>query len=291
MGYSISGMRIYKIRILWAIYIICAALFFFYILFPSETVKEYLADQIRRTHPGFTAKIGRVKPVFPPGLILYDVRINHLGRNWADLEELKLSPDVWSLFLATTHLSFHGNGYGGTLKGRADISKNSENRELTIDADLTGIQVKQLEALRAITAHKISGNLDATLTLMPHRGLSGNLILRNGQIEFSPPVLNQNLLSFKTIEAELMLDGRSLTINRCQIDGNQLNADVSGSISFGNRWARKILDLSGTVRPHTALLAKMGRNIPQLFAASNLEERGLPFKITGPLDSPRYSFK
>ncbi|MCK4985090.1 MAG: type II secretion system protein GspN [Desulfobacterales bacterium] len=287
-------MQVLKSRISWAIYIICAALFFFYTLFPSDTVKEYLADQIRQVHPDLTVEIGRVKPGFPPGLKLYDVRVYHLGQTLADLENLKISPDVLSLFLATTHLSFKGNGYGGTLKGRVDINKNSANREVMIGADLSGIQVKQLEALSAITTHKISGNLGGTLTFktkVPHQGLSGNLILTDGQIEFSPPVLSQNLLSFNTIEAELMLNNRSLTINRCQLEGNQLDADVSGSIKFSGRSARKILDLSGTVRPHAALLAKLGKNIAQLLAGSNLDNQGLPFKITGTMDSPKYSFK
>jgi type II secretion system protein N len=287
-------MQVLKSRISWAIYIICAALFFFYTLFPSDTVKEYLADQIRQVHPDFTVEIGRVKPGFPPGLKLYDVRVYHLGQTLADLENLKISPDVLSLFLATTHLSFKGNGYGGTLKGRVDINKNAANTEMMIGADLSGIQVKQIEALSAITTHKISGNLGGTLTFktkVPHQGLSGNLILTDGQIEFSPAILNQNLLSFNTIEAELMLNNRSLTINRCQLEGNQLDADVSGSIKFSGRSARKILDLSGTVRPHAALLAKLGKNITQLLAGSNLANQGLPFKITGSMDSPKYSFK
>jgi type II secretion system protein N len=287
-------MQVLKSRISWAIYIICAALFFFYTLFPSDTVKEYLADQIRQVHPDLTVEIGRVKPGFPPGLKLYDVRVYHLGQTLADLENLKISPDVLSLFLATTHLSFKGNGYGGTLKGRVDINKNAANTEMMIGADLSGIQVRQIEALSAITTHKISGNLGGTLTFktkVPHQGLSGNLILTDGQIEFSPAILNQNLLSFNTIEAELMLNNRSLTINRCQLEGNQLDADVSGSIKFSGRSARKILDLSGTVRPHAALLAKLGKNITQLLAGSNLANQGLPFKITGSMDSPKYSFK
>jgi type II secretion system protein N len=286
-------MQFLKSRISWAIYIICAALFFFYILFPSETVKEYEADQVRRAHPGLAVEIGQVKPGFPPGLKLYNISVYHLGQPLAEMENLKISPDILSLFLSTTHLSFRGNGYGGTVKGQMDISKNSANREMTVDADLTGIQVKQLEALSAITTHKISGNLDGTLTFntkAPHQGLSGDLILTDGQIEFSPPVLNQNMLSFNTIEAELMLNNRSLTINRCQIEGNQLGAHVSGSIKFSSRSAKKVLDLSGTVNPHATLLAKLGKNLPQLLAGRNSDKQGFPFKITGTMDSPEYSF-
>ncbi len=286
-------MQIFKTRISWAIYIICAALFFFYYLFPSDTVKEYLADQIRQTHPNLTVKISRVKPAFPPGLKLKGVSVYHLGQTIAALENLKISPDILSLFTTTTHLSFKGNGYGGTLKGRVDIIKKSSGREVMIDADLAGIQLNQLEALSAVTKHRISGNLDGTLEFkanVPHQTLRGDLILTDGQIEFSPPVLNQNVITFNTIEAELMLNGRSLTINSCQLEGNQLDADVAGSIKFSGRSARKILNLSGTVKLHEALLAKLGKNVPQLLKGSKLGNQGFPFKIKGPMDSPQYSF-
>jgi type II secretion system protein N len=286
-------MLIFKSRILWAIYIICAALFFFYILFPSETLKEYVADQIRQAHPGLTVEIGRLKPGFPPALKLYDVSVYHLGQILAEMENLKISPNILSLFLSTTHLSFKGTGHGGTLKGQVDISTNSANREMTIDADLAGIQVNDLEALSAITTHQISGNLDGTLrfkTNAPQQGLSGDLILTDGQIEFSPPLLNQNTLAFNTIEADVMLNNRSLIISRCQIEGNQLGAHFSGSIKISGRSARKILDLSGTVNPHAALLAKLGKNIPQLLAGSDSDKQGFPFRITGTMDSPEYSF-
>ncbi|MCK4988727.1 MAG: type II secretion system protein GspN, partial [Desulfobacterales bacterium] len=280
-------------RISWAIYIICAALFFFYYLFPSDTVKEYLADQIQKTHPNLTVKISRVRPAFPPGLKLYRVSVYHLDQTLAGLDDLKISLDILSLFLATTHLRFEGNGYGGILKGRVDIIKKSPGREVMIDADLSGIQVNQIEALSAVTTHKISGNLEGRLTFKsnePNQALTGDLTLINGQVEFSPPVLSQNVITFDTIEAEVELNDRSLMINRCQLEGSQLDADVAGSIKLSGRSVRKLLDLSGTVKPHEALLAKLGDNIPELIKGSKLENQGIPFRIKGPMDSPQYSF-
>jgi type II secretion system protein N len=286
-------MQIFKTRISWAIYIICAALFFFYHLFPSDAVKEYLADQIRQMHPYLTVKISRVKPAFPPGLKLYRVSIYHLDQTLAGLDDLKISPDILSLFLATTQLAFEGKGYGGILKGRVDIIKKSPGRDVMIDADLSGIQVSQIEALSAVTTHKISGNLEGRLTFksnVPNQALTADLTLMDGQIEFSPPVLNQNAITFDTIETEVELNDRSLTINRCQLEGSQLDAEVAGSIKFSSGSARKLLNLSGTVMPHEALLAKLGNNIPELIKGSKLENQGIPFRIKGSMDSPQYSF-
>ena len=286
-------MQTVKTRILWAIYIICAALFFFYYLFPSDTIRDYLADQIRQAQPYLTVKISRVKPAFPLGLKLYRVSVYHLGQTVAGLDNLKISPDILSLFLATTHLRFEGNGYDGILKGRADIIDKSPEREVIIDAELSGMQVNQIEALNAVTTHKISGNLEGILTFKSNasnQALTGDLILTGGQIEFSPPVLNQNVIRFDAIETELELNRRSLTINRCQLEGDQLEAEVAGSIKFSGRSSRKILNLSGTVKPHKALLAKLSQNVTELLKGSNLENQGFPFKIKGTLDSPQYSF-
>lgn len=286
-------MQIFKTRISWTIYIICAALFFFYALFPSDTVKEYVADRARLAYPGLIVKMGRVRPVFPPGLKLYDVSVYHLGRQIAELEDLKITPDILSLFSDTAHLTFDGEGYGGILQGGIDIASRSSQRDMVVNADLAGVQMGRVEVLKTLTTHKISGNLNATLTFKanaPGEVLTGILTLSKGQIEFSTPIMKQNAISFDTIEAELVFDGKSLTIKHGRLDGNLLDADVSGSIKFSGRSARKILDLSGTLKPHDALLVKMGQNVSQLIGSRNLQNQGIAFKINGPLDSPNYSF-
>ena len=286
-------MRIFKTRIIWLFYVVCAVLFFFYTLFPADTIKEYLADQVRQMHPDITVKIGRVKPAFPPGLKLYEVRVHHIGRTVADLEKLKIAPDILSLFFDTTHLSFKGSGYGGNLAGGVDIIKKSPSREVMIDAEFTGIQINRVEILQTLSTHKISGNLEGTLALkalVPRQTLAGNLILTEGQIELSPPVLNQNILTFDTIDAEIELNGLTLDIKQCLVEGNELDAEISGSITLAGRGPQKILDLSGTVQPHEELLSRLGKNLQSLLAGKNLENRGFPFKIRGPIDSPKYSF-
>ena len=198
-----------------------------------------------------------------------------------------------SLFLATTHLSFKGNGYGGNFKGDVDIIKKDDNREIVIDADLAGIQVNQLDALRVFTTHRLSGILDGTVTLTtqaPRQALTGDLILTDGKIELSPPWLAQRELTFDSIEAQLMFNGRSLTIERCELIGNQLDGEVTGSIRLSDRSSSRILDLTGNLRPHAEFLARLGNQIPRLLENKNLQNQGVPFKIRGPMESPTYSF-
>ena len=286
-------MPFLKARIAWAAYFIGVALLFLYILFPSETLKGYLATFIRQADPNLTVEIGRLKLGFPPGFRLYDVRVYHSGQAIADFENIKISPDMLSLFLAKTHIAFKGGGYGGNFNGGVDIIKKADEREIIIDTDLAGIQVDQLDVLHTLTTHKISGSLDGTLTLTvkaPHQALRGDLTLTDGKIELSPPVFAQEFLTFDSIEAELTFNGRSLTIERCDLEGNQLDGQVAGSIKINPQSSSKILDLTGTVRPHEALLSQLGSQTSELLANSNLKNQGVPFRIKGPMDSPTYSF-
>lgn len=286
-------MKFFNTRFAWAVYVLGAALVFLYVLFPSELLKEYLANRIHQAHPNLTVEIGRLKPGFPPALRLYDVSVFHSGWSIADLEHLKISPNMISLFLETTHISFKGNGYGGNFKGGMEIIKKNDDPEMVIDADLAGIQVDRLEALRAFTTHRLSGTLEGTLTVtnqMPRQALTGDLVLTDGKIELSPPLLAQKELTFDSIEARLMFNGHSLTIEHCELIGNQLDGEVAGSIRFSNHSSSKILDLTGNVRPHAELVARLGNQVPKLLQNKNLQTRGVPFKIEGPMESPTYSF-
>ena len=286
-------MKFIKTGITWAAFISCAALLLLYVLFPTDSAKQYLANLVRQAHPNLTLEIGRLKLGFPPGVKLYDVSVYHSNQAIADLENVSIRPDILSLFLATTHISFKGNGHGGNFSGDVDIIKNTENREIIIDADFAGIQVNQLEALSAFTTHKISGNLDGTVTFtakMPHQELVGDLTLIDGKIELSPPLLAQKELTFDSIDAQLMFNGRSLTIERCELQGDELDGEVAGSIKFGRQLSSRILDLSGTVRPHETLLARLGDQVPKLLANKNWQTQGVPFRIKGPADAPTYSF-
>ncbi|MBT8331253.1 MAG: type II secretion system protein GspN, partial [Deltaproteobacteria bacterium] len=130
-------MKFFKTRFAWAVYILGAALVFLYILFPSELLKEYLANRIHQAHPDLTVEIGRLKLEFPKALRLYDVNVYHSGWAIADLENLKISPNIVSLFLETTYISFQGNGYGGNFKGDMNIITKADDREMVIDADLS----------------------------------------------------------------------------------------------------------------------------------------------------------
>ena len=102
-------MKISKISLLYGVYIIAMTGFFLYYLFPSETLKTYLAYRLSQGNPDITVTIDRVSPVIPPGINLHDVGIVHQNKALVDVANLKIMPGILSLFSDKSTVNFKGH--------------------------------------------------------------------------------------------------------------------------------------------------------------------------------------
>jgi type II secretion system protein N len=129
-------------------YIIAIAMFFLYVLFPSNALKEYLAYRLSEITPDIQVKIEHADPAFPPG-----VKLQHVGFYQRDaaigrLESIKITRDIFALFRPGAVYSFKGRAYDGELSGKAQIAGDSSLPQVTVDTMLTGIQIKDIPALQ-----------------------------------------------------------------------------------------------------------------------------------------------
>ena len=108
-------MKISKKSIFYTIYIIAITGIFLYFLFPSDTLKTYLAYRLSQGNPDVTVTIDRVSPAIPPGISLYNVGIAHQNKALVDLAKLKLMPAFLSLFSDKTTVTFKGYLNAGTI--------------------------------------------------------------------------------------------------------------------------------------------------------------------------------
>jgi hypothetical protein len=82
------------------------------------------------------------------------------------------------------------------------------------------------------------------------------------------------------------MQNRSLLLRNGRLKGNELDAEIAGSIALDRPPGANALNLSGRVTPHHAFLARAEGSIP----AGLLRRRaGIPFRISGPLDAPGFS--
>ena len=286
-------MKISKNRIFLTAYIFGILVFFLYLAFPSDSVKTYLANRLSGINPQIRVTIERVKPAVPPGVRLLKVDLYHQERFWGSIEDLKIVPRLLSLFGSETSFSFKGNAYAGQIKGNAEIGSNSAAAQMIVNTILTGIQVKDVQAIQDVSDYKISGLLDATLAYksdVRKQTLKGTFTLNACRVDFAAPLFNQRFLTFKDVRADVVLNNQTLTIQRCRITGNQLDASISGSIISNRSTAKTALNLNATLTPHSILWAQLKKSLPfKLLTGDMSAGQSFSFKIRGTVDAPEIS--
>jgi len=273
-------------RMLLILYIAGVAAVFLYLGFPSEALRSHVSHLVSANLPGVSVAIAAVRPTLTAGLELRDVRIDYAQSPVAALERVRIRPELLSLFQARTGYAFAGILGGGEITGRAEVDSALPGPKISMTARIDGILIQQVDRLRNLYGSRLSGRLDGQLNTTEAGALNGKLTITDGQIELAEPLLSQNRFTFRTVTADLSLQNRRLVLRSGRLKGNELDADVSGTISLDQPQATSAVNLSGRVTPHHALLSRVEGSISQ----GLLRRRaGIPFRISGPLDAPGFS--
>jgi type II secretion system protein N len=273
-------------RTLLALYIMAAAAVFLYMGFPSDAVRSHVSHRLSAGLPGLSIGIGMLRPTLTAGLELTDVRIAYAQNPVAAFDRVRIQPDLLSLFQTHTGYSFTGSLGGGEITGRAEVDAAGPAPKVSVNARIDGVLIQQVDRLRNLYGHRLSGRLDGQLNTTAGGALNGKLTLTDGQIELASPLMAQSRFTFRTVEADLTLQNRSLLLRSGRLKGNELDADVSGTITLDPPQAANAMNLSGRVTPHHALLSRAEGTIP----AGLLRRRAaIPFRISGSIDAPGFS--
>ncbi len=291
---SVLKIKLTKNRILFCTYIIGIVVFFLYIGFPSDSIKTYQVYRLSKISPQIRVTIERVKPAFPPGIRLYNVDLYHRENVRVSIETIKIIPQLLSLFGTEKTFSFSGNAYAGMLNGNAEIVSKSPLAQMEVNTILTGIQVKDVQAIQNVSEYEISGILSGKFAYKSdarNQTLRGSFTLNDCRVEFAAPLLNQGHLTFKAVTADVVLNNQTLTIQRSSLVGTQMDASISGSITFDSRTGRQALNLNATITPHHVFWATLKKSLPfDIFKGSKSDAQGFPVKIRGTMDAPEFSF-
>ncbi len=281
-----------KKTLLYTAYIIGITVFFLYYLFPSEAVKDYVAYKMSRANPAISVTIDHVSPVLPPGIKLHDVGIAHGNKALIDLDSVKITPGLLSFFSSTKTARFRARVNAGTVQGWAEVDSRGDQHTEKIEGTISGVQVQGIPALQRLSAHKISGNLGGDFMIVgtgPNRSITGKLTLSDCRIDFDQPVIGLSSLGFSNIDADLVLNKGTLVIKKCSARGNQLDADISGTIALNRGGHQNALNLNGSITPHHALLAEIENSIPADFLGQKKAgQTAISFMIGGTVEVPNF---
>lgn len=273
-------------RVLLAAYLAAVTLVFLYVCFPSEALRAHVAYRLSASLPGLTLAVAEVRPSLPTGIALRDVRISHADKPLAVIERLRVRLDLPSLLKSKTAYGFDGAIGSGDITGRAEVDSSGPRPKVSLNARFGGVLLQQVPGLRALYGSRLAGRLDGSLVVNEAGVLTGKLTVTDGQVELASPLFDQSNFTFRTVEADITLQNRSLLLRNGRLRGNELDAEISGTIGLNQPQGAGALNLSGRVTPHAAFMAKAEGSLP----ANLLRRRAaIPFRVSGSLEAPGFS--
>ncbi len=273
-------------RLLTGLYLLSAMLVFLYIGFPSEALRAHVTHSLSARLPELSVAIGDMRPALPAGIVLNGVRVYHANVPLAVIDRLRIHPNLFSLWQAKTHYDFDGTVGDGQLTGTAETETAGDRKRVSLNARLAGVLLQKLPATQNFLGNKLAGRLDGTLGVNDAGTLTGKLTVSEARVELATPLFDQNVFSFRTAEADLSLQNRTVMVRNGRMKGTDMDAEVSGTIALDAAQGKNALNLSGRVTPHPAFLAKVEGSLPPTLLR---RRAGISFKVSGALNSPWFS--
>jgi type II secretion system protein N len=281
-----------KTWILYGSYAVIVAVFFFYYLFPSHSLKTYIIAQAGRVNPDFRLSAEKAELVFPYKIRLQNVDLDHFSDRLMEADILTVTPRFRSLISRKSLFAFSMNAYQGHISGTADIA---DGQRLVLNAVASEVQLADIPFLNRMSNNKVKGILHGSLNYAAGKGrletLNIDLDITNLAIILASPFFTLEQLEFDTVETDAYLQNQQLKISRVALTGNQIEGNLSGYASIKNDLQRTTVNLSGTVMPQQQFIESSGFQIPPPLMDSLKSGGGIPIRISGPIDNLRLATK
>jgi type II secretion system protein N len=271
------------------------AVVFLYLLFPADSLRAYIQAQIEKNAPDVAVEIGQVSATFPPGLKLANILCEYQELTLVTANQATVRPALLKLLGSEKVVNFNVDTSGGRIDGRGAMQVGKQSA-VSVEAEIDRLALQEIAALRAIPDYIITGLLSGKVTYRATQGRSGNgeadLVATDARLELVNPMFGLESLNFTSVEAQLNLSPRRLQLRRCNLKGNEVDGEISGSVMLRTPMDQSRLNLSGVLRPHAEFMAKLQTTLPvALLGGKNIGQKGLPFRITGTIDKPGFSLR
>jgi type II secretion system protein N len=279
--------------LLYSIYVLAAIVFFIYYLFPSDIIKNYVTSGLNKLNSNINISIDHVSPAFPLGLKLYKVNFYHMDNTLLEAEQIKIVPNLLSLFRSKVIFFFKAKAYMGILEGKGEFIKNRPDQHVVIDGKFSKINIKEIPAVKQFIGRNLTGILEGNFTYHNDEKLGGTsevrCVISDGEIELLKPVFKLENISFSKIEAEMTIGNQRLKVKRCIINAIPMDGNVSGLINLREPFEQSDLRLLGVIKPNQEFLAELGKDLPtNLLPKEIFSKRVVRIRIYGTLDEPRF---
>lgn len=267
-----------------------SVLFFGYVLFPEDRVKDHMLISWAEIFPELDLSIQSLAPSLPLSAKMKGVQVRLENGFGFDIPFISVGYNILSSLGSMRSYSFKADGYDGKADGTFAMTKKAPARN-TANIHLSGIRMETIEPVQKITNGLFSGLLSGEITHDSGKGKDPtflNLVLSDCKMPVKLAFLDLGVMEFKDVLMDAALTGQNFEIRKCTLKGVQADGDFAGQIAFHEDLNRSRLNLSGTINLHHEFL----KTLPQNQAAGNLMTRnGIRFTISGTFEQPKFSLR
>lgn len=281
-------------------YSVAALLVFAYLLFPGDTIAEYLENEAPRRVQGLDLSMESLELSLPLGLALNDVKLSREGRSLFAASQVTLSPKLLRLLVGKIGVDVKSNCYDGNIKLDAKFLERGATGPVAVEVRGESLDAKKMDLIALIAKQPVSGTLDFSASYQGPASQwtqgkgAATATLTDGKTGFLADLIGVKSFSVGkgTVEAELAQG--TLSIKKCQLEGRELNGELSGTVALKQPLGRSGLSLSGSVTPTPALFQQLGSSsaVGQMLRSQSARSGGkIPFDITGTLAENDVEFR
>ncbi len=269
-----KALRFLFMALAGGILVLALLLFFAWLLFPRDFVRDVPEKALNRALPQFQWQVGTVRYDWPLALRLERVEALSSGqgtggaRGTGDtgtaaalfIDSLTLRPDLF-FYLRERQWrgSFAAGLAGGTLQGQGTVQTVNEQQELAVSASLDALDLTALGWLSQMLERQVQGRLSGAIgtrlalrTAMP-ANLQARLRIADGTIPLRNPVLGHERLSFAHLSLQLAQEGRNLILKNGTLDSPLCLGEFAGQIALARPMAESAVSVRGTLQARPAL--------------------------------------
>jgi len=229
------------------------------------------------------------------GLRLYNLTLYHTNNPVFKAERMKVVPRLLSLFRSRVIFFFKGSAFDGILEGRGEFAKNIPTQDAMVVGKLSGMNINEISALKHFIGRNLTGKLGGDFTYSKGGKSGGDLeaklVVSGGELELLMPVLKLGSTSFSRLEADLRMKNQMLKVNRCTIEADQLDGNLSGFVNLSETPGQSRLRLSGVIKPNPEFISKLAGDLPENILPKQVVGKNvIRVRIYGTLDEPRFFF-
>jgi type II secretion system protein N len=284
-----------KTIVLYAGVALTALAVFLYLRFPADMLKELISTQVSQSAPGVSIDIEKLSPNFPTGVTLTNIDLRYQNQNIFKADEATIAARLSTLVSDQKSIAYTFLTSGGTIKGRTTFRADDNGSGIDLFARFNSIQLKEIPAIKVFSGYDVAGILDGSASINGSDQNSSSQAVFNISectLKLIQPLFGLEKLNFQLIEVELDMRGQRAIIKKCDLNGDEVDGRITGSLTVRKPYGQTRLNLSGVLKPQPDFSARLSKMIPvALLSGTNIQRKGIPFKITGTIDSPGYSLR